>query len=178
MREIVSFDHKILLSLQKIRSPFLNKGFTILTFTGTGRFWFMFSGILIILNYQGLHFTENQNGFMKALIAPFLAFLIGRIFKHTFNRKRPSDEIKGFKEVVKPPSCGSFPSNHTASTFAFFMGLLLIGHPLAPIAGLWTLLIGFSRIYLGVHFFSDVLGGMLVGAVSPFIVRYLYSAFL
>lgn len=178
MFEIVKFDRKVLLGLQKIRSPHWNRILKVITFTGTGRFWFLFSGTLIILNYQGIRFVDNQNTFMKVLIAPFIGFLIGRIFKHTVRRKRPSQEIPGFVELVKPPTCGSFPSNHTASTFAFFIGLVLIGHPLAFVAGLWAVTVAFSRLYLGVHYFSDVIGGILVGAVSPFVVRYLYSAFL
>ena len=79
-------------------------------------------------------------------------------------RSRPYDCIRGLIPLITPPTDYSFPSGHTAASFA--VGVLLFrklpkryGIPALVLAAL----IGFSRLYLGVHYPSDVLAGALLG---------------
>lgn len=76
----------------------------------------------------------------------------------------PYDCIRGLIPLITPPTDYSFPSGHTAASFA--VGVLLFrklpkryGIPALVLAAL----IGFSRLYLGVHYPSDVLAGALLG---------------
>lgn len=87
-----------------------------------------------------------------------------RIIKPLVDRERPCRALPG---LVTPDGCGpgrSFPSGHAAVSFAF----LVSAAPLVPYGG-WIFgpiaaLVSGSRILLGVHYPSDVLGGALIGA--------------
>ncbi len=90
---------------------------------------------------------------------------LSSILKQLFARPRPS---------VFPPlaleSSFSFPSGHTMSAVAFYglLSLLLWRHHQriwAVLPGLWVLLVAFSRVYLGVHYPSDVLASLAVGTI-------------
>lgn len=68
------------------------------------------------------------------------------------------------RRLSSPPSSGSFPSGHSASATAFVLGVAtewpLAGAALAPVAAA----VAYSRLHVGVHWFSDVIGGIAIGA--------------
>ena len=66
--------------------------------------------------------------------------------------------------LVTPPLDASFPSGHTAASFAAVFALRTAGSPLWKPALAAAVVIAFSRLYLYVHWPSDVLGGALLGA--------------
>ncbi len=122
--------------------------------------------ILLALGYWGWTHTR------QALIgAPSLAVLIvlvdfvGAQLKHLTARARPCQALQQIHEVVGCGGTFSFPSNHalnTATAAAFFQVLY-------PATGwvAWPLvaLIGFSRVYVGGHYATDVVGGWVLGGV-------------
>ncbi|KXK05733.1 MAG: Membrane-associated phospholipid phosphatase [Chlorobi bacterium OLB4] len=91
--------------------------------------------------------------------------------KHIFKRDRPFQKIKNVNMRGKDPFLDkySFPSGHTAFAFST-AGILSLRYSNEPIliAGLYSyaFLIGFGRVYLGVHYPSDVLGGMVLGSAN------------
>lgn len=104
---------------------------------------------------------------LKAIPAGLIAFALElavyKILKTKTRRFRPFEKIPGIRALLPPPDKFSFPSGHTgaaflmATLFGTLISVLLI--PLVIIASL----IGFSRIYNGLHFPSDVVMGMMLG---------------
>ena len=86
----------------------------------------------------------------------FLKPLVGRVRPFAMN---PAVEL-----LIPPPLAASFPSGHTAASFAAVFALRGSGSPLWKPALAVAILIAFSRLYLYVHWPSDVLGGALLGA--------------
>jgi undecaprenyl-diphosphatase len=128
----------------------------------------IFLGILIF-------FFRMQAVRLIAAIALVLVLsdtLGARVFKPYFNRLRPN-YVASLNTVVRvpyQPKSGSFPSNHTmnsvavATMFAYYF-------PLAAIPAFALAFIsGYSRMYVGVHYPSDVLGGALFGFLLALIV--------
>ncbi len=123
--------------------------------------------LLIILLY---YFEGLESAFLQVLL---LSFIIERpiyfVLKNSFKRNRPEAALKDFRSLVTPSDQFSFPSGHTSAAFmvatisGFFMPVLLI--PLT----LWAVLVGFSRVVLGVHFPTDTLVGMVLGVSVAFI---------
>lgn len=121
---------------------------------------------------------ENRQEVRHALVASGLTFLLGLALNQVIllfvHRMRPYDA--GLTHLLLAPSADpSFPSDHaTASfaiTFAFFAhGLRRWGTAFAIAA----ILICFSRIYVGTHYFTDVLGGAITAAFASLIVKQAY----
>ena len=95
------------------------------------------------------------------------------ILKPIFNRPRPCDVNTAMTILVARPGGSSFPSGHTASAFAASVALYLY-HRRAGIAALAvSAFIGFTRMYLYVHFPSDVAAGVVLGIALGFAAKYL-----
>lgn len=104
------------------------------------------------------------------------------VAKLMFRRPRPSTTDL----LVTMPSDWSFPSAHTAQATAFFMSVALIAFQVLPPvwANLFALLslllvgiVGYSRIYLQVHYVSDVLAGMFLAACIVPVIYLIISVF-
>ena len=106
----------------------------------------------------------------RLIAAGALAFaielLIQKAVKHLVKRERPGAMVRGVRFLVDPPDRFSFPSGHTAG--AFLMATVIASqYPLwaAPLY-LWAAMVGFSRVYNGVHYPTDVLTGCALGLAT------------
>jgi len=163
-------DQKILLQIQSIRSPLLNLIFKGITHSATGPAWWSTAILLNVLNFNSINFVSQQTSVLRAFYGPLLTWVLGTFLQKRIARLRPSEEIAGYKRLLIPPSRYSFPSIHTASSFSFFIAFLLIQHPLAPMVGIWACFVSFSRLYLGVHYLSDIIGGLILGLFCTFVL--------
>jgi undecaprenyl-diphosphatase len=104
------------------------------------------------------------------LAACFFSFVLElgvyKLIKQSVKRPRPFQKLPGLVNLVAPQDAFSFPSGHTA---AAFMICSIIGccYPSIVLpAYIWASLVGISRIYLGVHYPTDVLAGAILGILS------------
>ncbi len=155
----------ILLFIQdSVRCSALTPFFVFVTRLGDrGFIWIMIS-LLLLLSPK-----TRKTGCM-GLLALLLSLLVNNLFlKNLVERSRPFDVIQALTPLIPGPHDFSFPSGHTASSFAaagvFFRRLpKRLGAPVIILAAL----IAVSRLYVGVHYPSDVLFGMLSGLALSF----------
>ena len=96
--------------------------------------------------------------------------------KKAVMRPRPFLEIPTLEPLIKRPKGFSFPSGHTTLAFAvaFIISRILPKRYSIP-AFLMAALVAFSRLYLGVHYPTDILGGICIGYVAGMITDFLYK---
>lgn len=114
--------------------------------------------------------TAKRNG-VELLISAGISQLFSETLKNTFNRTRPADKYPGEIFVSSPVHGKSFPSGHTSLAFATATTLALQYKKwyITVPSFLWAGFVGYARMYMGKHFPSDVLAGIIVGIASGFI---------
>lgn len=152
----------ILLWIQdNLRNDVLTPFFVVITSLGN-------AGILWILITAGLLIPKKTRKVGILCVAALLfSFLIDNVLlKNLVARTRPYEVIEGLTYLVKKPVDYSFPSGHTGTSFATAV-VLFFSFPKKY--SFWFLvlavLIGFSRLYVGVHYPTDVLAGAIIGTL-------------
>lgn len=118
--------------------------------------------------------TRNQYGVICSLASMGIANLLVFIFNAILpDRLRPfADPTIGYKVhlIYYPPTDPSFPSNAAAASFALAAGIWVYNRKLGYIFSIPALIISFGRIYMGVHYPLDILGGFAVAILATGIV--------
>ena len=156
-------DDRIFDNIPRLHRPAVNRIMLAASKLGTAGLVWWFVCLLFLLipkwRYTGL----------VIIFSIGLTSLMGEcIIKHAVKRTRPCSSLEEEEKLMNDPrTVYSFPSGHTASSIAVSTVVLLSRCPFytaAPIL-LLALTIGFSRIYLRVHYLTDVLFGLILGAV-------------
>lgn len=161
----MAFEHFLADPLRSYRSPFNNQLARLVTLLGDG--WFLLALVLLLLRVVHDHWER------LALVGIYLLQMLGNLgLKSFFQRARPGDDF----DPLVHERFASFPSGHSMASMAVygFLAWLLArhGHPRWGLALLCVpMLVGFTRIYLGAHFPTDVLGGFLAGIVVIAVVQ-------
>lgn len=98
------------------------------------------------------------------------------ILKPFVARIRPCDVNQAVQMLIPRPNDFSFPSGHTGASFAAASALFFDGSRLSVPAFLMAALIGFSRLYLYVHYPSDILAGACIGIMLGWLGNVLVTA--
>ena len=153
---------QILDALQTIHNSVLDILMCAITRLGdAGIIW-----ILLCIVLLAIPKTRKSGIILMAALIVDLVVCNG-ILKPLVHRVRPFDVKTGMELLVKRPTDFSFPSGHTAASFTSVMALYLAGEKkLWKPALVLAVLIAFSRLYLYVHYPTDVLGGIAVGLMA------------
>ena len=116
-----------------------------------------------------LSFLKDRNFGKRVLIALTLAFLVAFSLKYIINEPRPYLVLKNIHLLSYEGYEPSFPSGHT--TLAFTISTLLYSYSkkIGLIFLIWAILVGYSRVYVGVHYPFDVLAGIIIGVVCGYL---------
>ncbi|MDD3927911.1 MAG: phosphatase PAP2 family protein [bacterium] len=99
------------------------------------------------------------------------SFALVHVIKRLVNRPRPALKLSEIRVFDVPICAYSFPSGHTTASFAIAITCAL-AHPLLVLPSVvWAGSVGMSRIYLGVHYPSDVLVGGIIGTAAAVLVQ-------
>lgn len=151
---------------ESVRTPWLNSVMLFITSWGDNGFLAITTCLSLVLFKRTRHIGE-----LSILSLSLNVLLTNVVLKNLFARVRPYEVIKELTLLTRIPHDYSFPSGHTSSAFAV-AGILytfcpkIIGIPALIIAAL----IGFSRLYIGIHYPSDVIIGALVGILCSYVV--------
>lgn len=165
--KIKVFDKNIIAYIDnKFSCKTMDKIMKVVTFVGDyGLVW---ASLIIYLFVKG----KTLEGLALLCSLGTTSLLNEKILKKIFKRTRPANEFDYKNLVIKIPTSYSFPSGHTATAFSVVPLAMSFGSVLGILSIVVASIIGFSRVYLKVHYLTDVLVGSVIGT-SMSIITYL-----
>ena len=151
--------------MQNIRTPFGDIIVPLISGLGNaGIIWIALTLVLLVIP------KTRRSGLIMAMALIADLILCNGILKNLVARTRPYDVNTVVNLLIEKPVDYSFPSGHTAASFAAVTALYLAGEKkLWKPALVLSILIAFTRMYLYVHYPTDILGGIAVGIISGYI---------
>ena len=159
--------------LQSLHSPMLDGSMCFITRLGdSGILWVTLTALLLVFR------KTRRVGCVLAAALLIDAVLCNLLLKPLVARIRPCDILADVQLLISRPDDFSFPSGHTAASFASVTTLWLAGKKQCALAAQpLGVLIAFSRMYLFVHYPTDIIGGVLVGVGCGWIGAKLVEMF-
>lgn len=146
---------------ENCRTAWLDVVFPVITsMANDGIIWIALTLVLLAIK------SQREYG-AQAAIALIIGFVLCNcVLKTAVDRIRPFELANITELLVRPPTDASFPSGHSTASFAMSTVLLLNRHPLRWPVLILSVLIALSRLYLYVHYPTDVLAGVLLGILN------------
>ena len=156
-----TFSHPVLDEIMIFVSSLGNKGFI----------WIAIGILFLLFGFKNKIWRSRGILVLLSLGMNFLACNV--ILKPLVDRTRPYF-VLGYDPVIPPVGDPSFPSGHTAASFAAATAIYAVNKKWGIAAYIFAAVMGFSRLYLGVHFPTDVVCGAILGTVMAKIVIKIY----
>ncbi len=176
MQFLNEIDHQFFLTLNTYHAQWLDQVMLIITHKYTWIPLYAFLIALIIYKFK------KQSWIIILAVVVLIAIsdrFTSGLMKPYFARMRPCHDIALAGKMILVGDCGGefgMASSHAANTFAATVFLILLFRREYQLVWLllpWSLLVSYSRIYLGVHFPGDILMGYIVGFCSAMLIFYL-----
>lgn len=172
MEAINQFEAQILLFIREhLTSPFLDFIMPKITFLAdAGWFWIALAVVLLFFK------RTRKTGIVMGIALACGVITANIILKPLVARIRPYDLLEGIELLVERLHDFSFPSGHTIASFEGAVSIALTSKKRFGIpAIILAILIAFSRLYLFVHYPTDVLCGCLFGIAFAFLAKFIYE---
>ena len=163
-------EFEILYAINNLHNPVLDKIMIAITSLGNaGLIWIAIAVFLLFIRK-----TRKCGALM--LVSMLLGLIIGNgVLKNLIARDRPCWIDTNIPLLIPNPLDYSFPSGHTLASFEAAVMIFLHNKKWGTISFVLAIIIAFSRMYLFVHFPTDILGGMILGTVTSIAVYYGYE---
>ena len=173
MEQLIALDTRLFLFLNGLHSSF---GDAVMWYISETKTWIPLYAVIIFFIFK----EYKKRGFLPLIFIILVILLADKIsvygFKFVFERFRPTHnpEIADLVHIVKDYRGGKygFVSSHAANTFglASFTSLLFANKKYTWFIYIWAAVVSYSRIYLGVHYPGDILGGAMLGWLIGYLV--------
>lgn len=166
---MTNIDFNILYAIQNIRTPFLDNFFvTVTSIPGNyGQMW-------VVLGIVLLFFKKTRKCGITLILSYLMVFGLGQfVLKDLIARPRPCHIDQTIELLISRPSSYSCPSTHSGWAFAAAISVYLYNKKIGLLVIVFSSLVAFSRLYLFVHFPSDVLFGIILGIVFSILAKYI-----
>jgi undecaprenyl-diphosphatase len=157
---------------QKAKCKALDKSMPLVTRLGNASVT-----IVVCLAISLLGNTSMKEAGIEALFALATSHLMVQVLKRLVHRERPIEVMADINVFNVPIDFYSFPSGHTTAIFAVTTVFMLYRHVLAVPLMILGVAVGLSRMYVGVHYPTDVFIGMFIGILFAFIAHFWVGGF-
>lgn len=178
LKEILDFDKALFLWLNAWHNPWMD---ALMLFFSKSSVWIPLYGFIIFVIIRRFKLRNGIVYILLIILSVGLSdYLTSGLMKPYFQRLRPCHDFLG--EMILVGKCGGkygFVSSHAANSFALFGAVYKqFGrkHKLSISLLVWAIIVGYSRIYLGVHFPLDVILGGIIGFLIATFIFKLYKS--
>jgi undecaprenyl-diphosphatase len=180
LESLLDWDKRALIFLNGLGSEAYDAFWSLVTDISTWTPLFVLFFVLIMIQHR------RKDGLLISLsvvILLLLTHLLTEFAKDFFERLRPNNDqqIKDFIRILRYPQGFSFFSGHASTSFAVTTLVFLFlrrNKGLLSLLFLWPLLFSFSRIYVGVHFPTDILAGAFIGTLLALVAYWFSKRFI
>lgn len=152
-----------------IKNPAFDFLMPKITALGNGGLIWIISAVVLIA------IPKYRKGGMALAVGLIAGLLLGNLtLKPLIARTRPYELVEGIELLITAPVDFSFPSGHTMSSFIGAFVLTMTDKRFGFVAIPLAILIAFSRLYLYVHFPSDILGGVVLAAIISTVIYFTF----
>lgn len=152
-----------------LSNPIMDKIMLFFTYMGN------FCSIWILMMF-GFYFGGHRRYAYLMVIALLITNAVNNgLLKAVFRRKRPFEQYHDITIFINDPFGSSFPSGHSATSFSAAVIVAAFNPYLGALALFIATGVAFSRLYLRVHFFTDVMCGVITGILCSLFTLYQFT---